>query len=118
MNISEDILNTGRNITGDRLYYLQLILLKSYTRRKTTCVGTIISNRKSLPAALRAEKERQVLSSELMWKNNNPVKIVLSYPKVSKNVLLVLTAHSEPDVCKEIPKKLPLLTFLTVTDVG
>ena len=74
MKISTDILNTGRNVTRDRLYPAidtaeELYLKKQY-------IGTIMPNRNGLPVALKTAKGREVLSSEFMWKNNSPVTIV------------------------------------------
>ena len=63
-------------------------------------------NRKGLPVALKTAKGREVLSSESMWKNNIPVIIVSYCPKPNKNVLLVSTAHGEPDIC-DAPHKKP-----------
>ena len=52
-------------------------------------------NRKGLSVALKTAKGWKVLSSELMWK---AVMIVSQYPKPNKTVLLVSTAHGEPDI--------------------
>ena len=37
--------------------------------------------------------------------------IVSYYPKPNKNVLLVSTAYSEPDVCKEADKQAVVIGF-------
>ena len=65
-------------------------------------------NRKGLPVALKTAKGRQVLSLEFMRKNNSPVMIVSYCPKPNKNVLLVSTAHGEPDIC-DAPHKKPMV---------
>ena len=82
--------------------------MKNSTRKKTTYVGTIIPNRKGLPIALKTAKGSEVLSSEFMWKNNSPVMIVPYSLKPDKNVLLVSTAHGEPDIC-DAPHKKPIV---------
>ena len=84
MQIFKDILNTGRNVTGDRLYSAIDTVEELYQK--------IMPNRKGLPVALKTAKGREVLSSEFMWKNNSPVMIVSYCPKPNKNVLLVSTA--------------------------
>ena len=65
-------------------------------------------NRKSLPVALKTAKGQEALSLGLMWKNNSPVMIVSYCPKPNKNILLVLTAHGEPDIC-DAPHKKPMV---------
>ena len=67
MEISKDILSTGRNVTGDRLHSA-IDTVEELYQKKTTYVGTIIPNRKGLPVALKTAKGREVLSSEFMWK--------------------------------------------------
>ena len=52
-------------------------------------------------------KEQEALSLEFLWKNNSPVIIGLYCPKPN-NVLLVLTAYGEPDIC-DAPHKKPMV---------
>ena len=68
-------------------------------------------NRKGLPVALKTAKGREVLSSEFMWKNNSPVMIVSYCLKPNKSVLLVSTAHGEPDICDTTHKKPMVIDF-------
>ena len=65
-------------------------------------------NRKGLPVPLKTAKRQEVLSLEFLWKNNSPVMIGLYCPKPNKNVLLVLTANVEPDIC-DAPHKKPMV---------
>ena len=90
-------MNTGTNVTGDRLYSA-IDTVEELYQKKTTYFGTITPNRKSLPVALKTVKGREVLSSEFMWKNN-------------RNVLLVSTAHGEPDICDAPHKKPSMADF-------
>ena len=62
-------------------------------------------NRIGLPPPLKAVIWHQVPYSKFLGKNNNPVRIVLYCLKRIKNVLLVSTTHSEPDVCEKAYKK-------------
>ena len=71
--ISKDILNTGRNVTRDRLYPAIDTVKELYQKKQY--IGTIMPNTKGLPVALKTAKGRKVLSSEFMWKNNSPVTI-------------------------------------------
>ena len=64
-------------------------------------------NRKGLPVALKTVEKQEVLSSEFFWKKNSPVMIVSHCPKPNKNVLLVSTAHGEPDIC-DAPHQKPI----------
>ena len=110
MEISKDILNTGRNVTGDRLYSAIDTAKKLY-QKKTANVGTIMPNRKCLPVVLKTAKRREVFSLEFMWKNNIQVMIVSHCPKPNTNVLLVSTAHGEPDICDAPHKKAMVIDF-------
>ena len=56
-------------------------------------------NKKDFPVALKTAKGQEVLPSEFLWKNSSLVMIVSYYPKPNRNVLLVTTAHGEPDIC-------------------
>ena len=105
MEIFKNILSTGRSATGYRLYSAIDTVEELYQKKKSY-IGTIMPNRKGLPVALKTAKGREVLSSESMWKNNIPVIIVSYCPKPNKNVLLVSTAHGEPDIC-DAPHKKP-----------
>ena len=110
MGISKDILNTERNITGDQLYPA-IDTVEELYQKKRSYVGTIMPNRIGLPVLLKTAKRREVLSSEFMWKKNSPIMIVLYCPKPNKNVLLVSTAHGEPDVCGAPHKKPMVIDF-------
>ena len=107
MEISIYILNTGRNVTVDRLYSAIDTIQELY-QKKTAYVRTIMPNRKVLPVALKTAKGREVLSSGFTWKDNSTVMIVSHCPKPSKNVLLVSTVHGETDFC-DAPHKKPMV---------
>ena len=70
-------------------------------------------NKKGLPVALKTAEGQEVLSSEFMWQNNSPVPIVSHCPKPNKNVLLISTAHGEPDIC-DAPHKKPMGSTFTI----
>ena len=70
-----------------------------------------MSSRKGLPVALKIAKRRQVLSSKFMWKCNSPVGIVSYCLKPNKNILLVSSAHNEPDAYKEAQKTTVFIEF-------
>ena len=72
-----------------------------------TYVGTIMSNKKGLPVALKTGKGQELLSSEFVRKNNSPVMIVLYCPKPNMNAALVSAAHGEPDIY-DAPHKKPM----------
>ena len=105
MKIFRDILNTGRNATGDRLYSAIDAVEELYQKKY---VGIMMPNRKDPPVALKTAEEREVLSSEFMCKNNITVMIVLYCPKLNKNVLLVSTEPGEPGIC-DAPHKKPMV---------
>ena len=99
-------MNNGRNVAGDWLYSTADTDEELY-QKKTTYVGEIMPKRKGLPVALKTAKGREVLSSEFMWKNNNPVVMASYCPKPNENVLLVSTSHGESDIC-DAPHKKPM----------
>ena len=56
MEISKDILNTGRNVIGDQLYSA-IDTIEELYQKKTTYVGTIMPNREDLTVALKTAKK-------------------------------------------------------------
>ena len=84
------MLNTGKNITGDQLYSA-IYIMEELHQSKTI----------NLPIVLEIAKERELLFSKFMWKNSSPVMIVSFCLKPVKNVLLVSTTHSDPDLCNK-----------------
>ena len=104
MEILKDVLKTGRNITGAQLFSA-IDTTEELYQNKTTYVETIMPNTKDLTVALETSKELEALSSKCMLKNNSLVIIVSYCPKPNKNVLLVLTVHSEPDLCEDLHNK-------------
>ena len=97
MEISKDMLKTGRNITGEQLYSAIDTLEELYQSKRTV--------------ALKTAQEREVLSSKFMLKNNSLVMVVSYCPKPNRNVLLVPTEHSELDLCEALHKKSVIIDF-------
>ena len=97
MEISKDMLKTGRNITGEQLYSAIDTLEELYQSKRTV--------------ALKTAKEREVLSSKFMLKNNSLVMVVSYCTKPNRNVLLVPTEHSELDLCEALHKKSVIIDF-------
>ena len=63
MEILKDVLNTGRNVTGERLYCTVDTMEELY-QKKTISAGTIMPDKKGLPLVLKTAKEQEVLSSK------------------------------------------------------
>ena len=83
MEISKDMLKTGTNITGEQLYSAIDTLEELYQSKRTV--------------ALKTAKEREVLSSKFMLKNNSLVMVVSYCPK--------------PDLCEALHKKSVIIDF-------
>ena len=89
MNITEDIANTGRNLTADR-GFSAVEIAEDLHKKKITYVGTIMSNRTGLPTGAldkQVLKSRDIFSTVFMWKENSPVMFISYIPKKNKNVL-------------------------------
>ena len=97
MEISKDMLKTETNITGEQLYSAIDTLEELYQSKRTV--------------ALKTAKEREVLSSKFMLKNNSLVMVVSYCPKPNRNVLLVPTEHSKLDLCEALHKKSVIIDF-------
>lgn len=98
MEITSDIVKTGRNLTADR-GFTAIETVEELLKKNTTYVGTIMKNRRGLPMAAKESKQRPVHSTSFFWKIGNPSLMCMSYiPKRSKNVLVVTTATNEPVV--------------------
>ena len=97
MEMSKDILNTGRNVTGDR-FYSAIDTAELLYKKNTTYVGTIMSNRKSLPTKFKSSKGRKPFTTEFAWKKDSPVMALSYCPKPNKSVLLISTQHESPDI--------------------
>ena len=94
MELSKDILNTGRNVTGER-FYSAINTAEELQKNKTTYVGTIMSNRKQMPQDFKISKGREILSTKFLWKKDSPVMALSCCPKKNKTVLLITTAHED-----------------------
>ena len=89
----------GHNVTFFTLYELGRQLLKG----KITTVGKVRKNKPELPPALRASKEREVLSSKFPF---TPTTTLVSYlPKKNKNVVLLSTLHTEAEISDRQDRK-------------
>ena len=81
----------GRHISLDRLY-TSFPLAKWLFEKSMTTVGNLQQNRKGTPPAIKDVKNRQPLSSEIYWGDND--RVLFSYvvdtaKKEKKNVLLL-----------------------------
>lgn len=109
MDMASDILGSGRNITGDRLY-TAIETAEELFSNNITYVGTCMTNRKGLPSAVRnktvrKDKSRVPCSSKFAWKVDSPVMAVSYVPKPGRNVIILSTAHNEQEVMDDSKKK-------------
>ena len=109
MEISKDVLKSWRNITGERLYFV-IDAMEELYQNKTTYVRTIMPKKKMVFQLL-----WKPLKNEKSYPQNlrgRTIVQILSYcPKPNKNVLLVSTAHSEPDFCEALYNKPVVIDF-------
>ena len=83
----------GNNITMDRLY-TSYQLFQYLLEHNITAVGTIMANKKEIPAEVKSCTQREPLSYEAFWDENNPKTSLHSYvvktkSSGKKNVLLL-----------------------------
>ena len=83
----------GRNISFDRLYTSFTLATWLFKEKHVTCVGTLMTNRKGIPADLKKVDQREVLSSEFYWHEHLVLGsyVVSSSTKKKKNVLMLTT---------------------------
>ena len=85
----------ARNILYDRLY-TSIPIAQWLLDRGKTSVGTLQSNRKTIPAEIREIKDRETNSYKIYWEKNNGILNLHSYVVKTKssgkqNALLLLT---------------------------
>ncbi len=96
LDLTADIRGSGRNVTMDR-YYTGVDLAKDlYQNHQLTVVGTVQKNRQHVPEELKDVQGREPKTCLFAW--DSPVMMVSHIPKPRKNVLLLSTMHSQPDI--------------------
>ena len=85
----------GRNSSFDRLYTSFSLATWLLKEMHVTCIGTLMANRKGIPADLKKVEHREALSTEFYWEKEGDL-ILGSYvastsTKKKKNVLMLST---------------------------
>lgn len=101
----------GRNISVDRLY-TSVSLADWLLERGVTIVGTMMANRKGVPAPCKTTDGREELSYKLWWNTNNRNMSMHSYVVRTKstgrrNVIMLATMKPILGVTKDDGKKKP-----------
>ena len=98
----------ARSILYDRLYTFIPMAQRLLDRGKTS-VGTLQSNRKTIPAEIREIKDRETNSYEIYWEKNNGILNLHSYVVKAKSE----QCHRFLQLQKMITKASPLFTNYT-----
>ena len=121
--LSNQMCLQGNNISMDRLY-TSLPLVNWLLDKKITAVGTIMANKKGVPAEVKQVAQRDNFSYTVHWQENDPRISLHSYvvPTKStgkKNVLLLSSHPAIIGVTKDDDKKKPqLLKLYDFTKTG
>jgi len=100
----------GRNISMDRLY-TGLPISKWLLENKITMIGTLMSNRVGIPPEIKSVKDREELSTEIYWSDDNNTVlssyVVKTKSSGMKNVLLLSTMQPLLGITKDDGKRKP-----------
>ncbi|GBP45216.1 PiggyBac transposable element-derived protein 4 [Eumeta japonica] len=94
LRLSENIYNTGRNITCDNFFTSIPLIDKLESQHKLTVIGTIRKNKRELPKHFTEIRGRAEKSSLFGHRGN--CSLVSYVPKKGKNVLLVSSSTMMP----------------------
>ena len=85
----------GRNLSFDRLYSSFSLATWLSKEMHVTCIGTLMANRKGIPADLKKVEHREALSTEFYWEKEGDLilgsYVVSTSTKKKKNVLMLST---------------------------
>lgn len=112
----------GRNISMDRLY-TSIPLAEWLLDHKITMVGTLQSNRKGIPEAMKVTTDREVPSYQCVWEEGKKKMSLHSYVVQTKstgkrNVLLLSTIPPILGVTKDDKKKPAVYKLYDLTKGG
>jgi hypothetical protein len=118
--LSQNILNTGRNITMDNFFTSIPLADQLLIEHKTTIVGTLRKNKKEIPPDFLSNNNRSKPSSLFGFGDK---KVLLSYvpnKKQNKIVLLLSTLHEDDKIDENTgPAAKPeIITFYNATKGG
>ncbi|GBP72049.1 PiggyBac transposable element-derived protein 4 [Eumeta japonica] len=102
LRLSENIYNTGRNITCDNFFTSIPLIDKLESQHKLTVIGTIRKNKRELPKHFTEIRGRAEKSSLFGHRGN--CSLVSYVPKKGKNVLLVSSMHDDAQIIEDTGK--------------
>lgn len=102
LRLSENIHNTGRNITCDNFFTSIPLIDKLESQHKLTVIGTIRKNKRELPKNFTEIRGRAEKSSLFGHRGN--CSLVSYVPKKGKNVLLVSSMHDDAQINEDTGK--------------
>ena len=103
----------GRNITTDNLY-TSIPLAQEFLDRGVTLVGTVRSNRKGVPAAIKSLENREDKSSTVWWDKDRGKLSITSYVALTKskglkNIIILSSTPPLLGVTKDDDKQKPAI---------
>lgn len=108
LNLSSFYFNSGRNVFIDR-YFTSRSLCCNLLQNGLTMTGTISANRRDVPKEIKTAKQRSLYSTVELWDTQNRILLLSYIPKKGKNVLMMTSCHSSPEIQEEREDKKPLV---------
>ncbi|GBP79127.1 PiggyBac transposable element-derived protein 4 [Eumeta japonica] len=110
LRLSENIYNTGRNITCDNFFTSIPLINKLESQHKLTVIGTIRKNKRELPKHFTEIRGRAEKSSLFGHRGN--CSLVSYVPKKGKNVLLVSSMHDDAQINEDTGKPEIIMDYI------
>ena len=107
MRLMEPYHKTGQNVTTDN-YFTSLKTAKNLLQHNITMVGTLLMNKKEIPAELHVETRHQPLyASRLLFTQDDGIMILYCKAKQKKDIFLFSSMHIAPVVNDHDAKNKP-----------
>lgn len=112
----EPIKGSGRGVTCDRFYTDIELAEDLYRNFNLTMTGTMQSNRRHIPEAIKDVKNREPKSSVFCFSDN--CTMVSYCPKKNRNVIMASTEHHDAAISDEDHKKPEIIMHYNATKFG
>ncbi|KAJ4430815.1 hypothetical protein ANN_19406 [Periplaneta americana] len=112
LQLFREIQNSGRNVTCDN-FFMSVPLAQKLLNMKLTIVGTMKQNKTEIPQIMKANKSRQVHSSEFGF--NGEMTLVSYVPKRNKSVILLSTTNNDKTVIPDMKNKPEIIIYYNKT---
>lgn len=94
LDLTRPYYGTNRNIFIDR-YFTSFGLLEELLTNGLTMTGTVMSNRRDVPKAMKTVRQCALYQSRFLWNQERRAVLLSWAPKRNKNVLLMSSMHMD-----------------------